>query len=255
MSHLIPAEPGHEVPATAARLGFGVPGYAHPLVAPTEWAELTRPGAPLHWAVLNVARGPGSRRDPHCLTAAARLRATGVRVLGHLDLRCGTRPFGEVISDANHFLDWYQVDGFCLERCPVDRPGLPEVRRTAATLRALLGGAYLVLGQGIHPHEGYMELADQLVTFRGSWPDYRWSQVAEWTAGYPPERFCHQVHGVPRRHLEEALRIARWQGTGTIYFTDRTAHPEGRTCTDSPWTALPGYWDEIVSRLGPRVME
>jgi hypothetical protein len=61
MSHLIPADPGHEVPATTARLGFGVPGYAHPLVAPTEWAELTRPGAPLHWAVLNVARGPAAR--------------------------------------------------------------------------------------------------------------------------------------------------------------------------------------------------
>ncbi|MGW0858365.1 hypothetical protein ACWD3D_24425, partial [Streptomyces sp. NPDC002690] len=51
------------------QMGFGVPGYAHPLLAPTEWAELTRPGTPLHWAVLNIADGPGTRPDPHCLEA------------------------------------------------------------------------------------------------------------------------------------------------------------------------------------------
>ncbi len=33
----------------AGRLGLGIPGYAHPLLAPVEWAELTRPGTPLHW--------------------------------------------------------------------------------------------------------------------------------------------------------------------------------------------------------------
>lgn len=33
-----------------ARTGFGVPGLAHPLLAPAEWNALTRPGgaSPLH---------------------------------------------------------------------------------------------------------------------------------------------------------------------------------------------------------------
>lgn len=91
------------------QLGFGVPGYAHPLLAPVEWAELTRPGTPLHWAVLNIDNGPGGRPDPHCLEAAGRLRnareralrgeapddtvrAAGGRLLGHLDLAGGTGP-------------------------------------------------------------------------------------------------------------------------------------------------------------------
>jgi hypothetical protein len=90
-----------------------------------------------------------------------------------------------------------------------------------------------------------------LVTFSGPWSDYRWSQVAEWTAEYPPERFCHFVHGMPRGHLDEALRIARWQGASTIYFTDRT----DRGGTADPWESLPGYWDEIVSRIGTGVSE
>ncbi|MFG3526135.1 spherulation-specific family 4 protein [Streptomyces sp. NPDC047917] len=261
----------------AEQLGFGVPGYAHPLLAPTEWAELARPGTPLHWAVLNIDDGPGARPDPHCLEAAGRLRnareravhgedprdsarAAGGRLLGHLDLAYGSRPFGELIADAQSFLDWYRVDGFYLGRCPAGRPELPAVRRLTATLATLLehgeppygeGSGQLVLGLGTHPHPGYAEAADQLVTFCGPWTDYRWSQVAEWTASYPPERFAHFVHGVPRTHLDEAMRIARWQGAGTIFFTDR----DGQQGQTDPFAALPRYWDEIVSRIGPGISE
>jgi hypothetical protein len=207
---------------------------------------------PVHWTALDVTgHGPGARPDPHCGEAAGRLRRAGVRLLGRLDLTYGARAFAEVISDAHRYLDWYQVDGFLLDRCPADRVDLPEIRRTATTLRALWDGAHLVLGHGTHPYPGYAELADQLVTFSGSWSDYRWSQVAEWTADHPPERFCHFVHGVPRVHLEEALRIARWQGASTICFTDRT----DRGGRSDPWETLPGYWDEIVSRVGTGVSE
>ncbi|MFC8245242.1 spherulation-specific family 4 protein [Streptomyces chartreusis] len=249
------------MPSTGLHTGLGVPGYAHPLLAPTEWAELARPGTPLDWVVLNVADGPGARPDPHCLEAAGRLRNAGTRVLGNLDtvhldrIHLGTahgaRVFGEVISKAHRYLDWYRVDGFLLDRCPTDGIALPEVLRTITTLRALRDKAHIVLGHGTHPHPGYAECADQLVTFSGPWRDYRWSQVAEWTADYPPDRFCHFVHGVPLGHLDEALRIARWQGAATIWFTDHTDRG-GRT---DPWETMPGYWDEIVSRIGTGVSE
>ncbi|MFI1014019.1 spherulation-specific family 4 protein [Streptomyces sp. NPDC020965] len=277
------------------RLGLGVPGCAHPLLAPTDWSELARPGLPLHWVVLNVANGPGDRPDPHCLTAAGRLKNAGVRVLGHLDLAHGSRSFGELIADAHHYLEWYQVGGFLLDRCPTDRTDLTAVRRTVATLEAIGDDAHLVLGHGSHPYPGYVEVADQLVTFAGSWAEYRWSQVAEWTADYAPERFAHFVHGVPGTHLEEATRVARWHGAGTIFFTDRTTRvsrrddrpggeregggqgsgqggrrkgrqevvrtgrplgrPGGRKGQIGPYETLPGYWDDIVSRIGPGVSE
>ncbi|AOW88966.1 phage tail protein [Streptomyces olivaceus] len=237
--------------STDVRTGLGVPGLAHPLVAPGEWEDLTRPGTPLHWVVLNIADGPGAHPDPRCLAVAGRLRNAGVRVLGHLDAARGARSLGAMISDAHRYLDWYQVDGFFLDRCPSERAALPEIRRTVTTLRVIRDDAHIVLGHGTHPRPRYAEHADQLVTFSGSWADYRWSQAPEWSADHPPERFCHFVHGVPHGHLDEALRLARWQGAGTIYFTDRTDHG-GRV---DPWETMPGCWDEIVSRVGTGVSE
>ncbi|MEU0224188.1 spherulation-specific family 4 protein [Streptomyces sp. NPDC006284] len=249
MSYLTRAPAG--TASTGLTTGLGIPGLAHPLLAAGEWAGLTCPGTPLHWVVLDVADGPGAHPDPHCLAAVGRLRNTGIRVLGHLDAAHGTRGFGELVSDAHRYLDWYRVDGFLLDRCPSDRADLPEVRRTVNTLRVIRDDAHIVLGHGTHPCPGYADTADQLVTFSGAWSDYRWSQAAEWSADHPPERFVHFVHGVPRGHLEEALRIARWQGAATVYFTDRT----DRGGQADPWETMPGYWDEIVSRIGTGVSE
>lgn len=254
MPHLTSPGARQAILAGCSPLGIGVPGYAHPLAAPAEWAEPAWSETPLHWAVLDVARGPGSRPDRHCLEVVSRLTDAGVRILGHLDLCGGIRPYGELVTDAHRFLDWYQVDGFYLDRCPAERSQLQETRRTTTTLRAMLEKAYVVLGHGRHPYPGYLELADQLVTFTGSWGEYRWSQAPEWTAEYPPQHFCHQVYGVARRHLEEAVRTARWQGAGTVYFTDRT-HRTDRGGACAPWEALPGYWDEIVSQIGPDARE
>ena len=44
--------------------GFGVPAFAHPLVAPAEWDELARPGAPLDWAAFDVSARPGHPPGP-----------------------------------------------------------------------------------------------------------------------------------------------------------------------------------------------
>lgn len=95
---------------------------------------------------------PGARPDPHCLEAAGRLRNRDVRVLGHLDLTYGARSFGEVVSDAHRYRDWYRVDGFSLDRCPTERAAVPEVRRIVTTLRTLCEDAHIVLGHGTHPY-------------------------------------------------------------------------------------------------------
>jgi hypothetical protein len=273
------------------RTGFGVPAFAHPLVAPAEWAELARPGTPLHWVAFDVAGGPGTCSDPLYTEALGRVRENGVPVLGLLDCVHGARPFGQLVSDASHYLDWYRVDGFYLDRAPTLRVETAECRRVVTMLRALLGqeqerwrdredgvpggapggvaggkpedvagqgpgGALngaarpaprhprIVLAPGAYPDPGYAEFADQLVVFNGPWTRYRWSEVPEWSAAYPASRFAHLVHGLSAAHLDAALRIARWQGAGTVCMTDRTA-ADGA----DPWAGLPGYWREVLRKV------
>jgi hypothetical protein len=268
------------------RLGIGLPGWGQPLrhlaawTLPAPTGGPAGPPAPVQWAGLRVPGGPdgrpdgpGGAPDRHCLDAAARLTAAGVRVLGHLDLADGTRSYGDLVAEAHRHLEWYGAGGFLLDRCPAGRESLPAVRRLTATLDTMAGGrgpggggGHLVLVHGRHPHPGFADTADQLVTFCGPWTDYRWSQAPEWTADHPPERFAHFVHGVPRTHLDEAIRVARWQGAGTIFFTDRTPSPAGPASGGpgrgdpgegrlAAFGTPPGYWDEIVSRIGPGVSE
>lgn len=240
------AAPDRPAPAVpGARTGFGVPLFAHPLVAPAEWAELARPGAPVDWAAFDVSSGPGSRADALCAEALTRVRENAVPLLGRLDAVYGTRPYGELVADASRYRDWYQVDGFYVDRAPTLRAEVAQCRRATATLRALLPeGGRVVLAPGAHPYPGYAEFAEQLVVFAGPWTRYRWSEVPAWTAEYPPGRFAHLVHGLPATHLDAALRVARWQGAGTVYMTDRT----DRDGAD-PWAGLPGYWNEAVRRV------
>ncbi|WP_313896317.1 spherulation-specific family 4 protein [Streptomyces sp. YIM 98790] len=250
---------------------MAVPGFGHPLLAPLEWAELTRPGLPLDWAVLGAsgpAGGPGIRPDPFLGTAAARLRVCGRRVLGLLGLESGARPYRELVAEAHRYVSWYRVDGFLLDACP---GGPEELDRTAAlarTLTVLRPGARLVLGHhtgadGRHPHAGYARIPGvrQLVTFRGSWAQYRCYRAPEWTRRYPAARFCHLVHGVPEPALPQVLRTAGREGAGSVFVTDRTGGTvrtggvrPGRAGTD-PWAALPGYWDRFVSCVGTGVSE
>jgi hypothetical protein len=280
MPRLIPFREASAAPAARPRpgdgTGFGVPAFAHPLVAPAEWAELARPGAPLHWVAFDVRRGPGARPDPLYTQALARVRENRVPVLGLLDCGHGSRPFGELVSDASHYLDWYRVDGFYLDRAPALPAQTPECRRVVSTLRAMLGrelarasrrdpgnggpdgggaprpaaegGArddgLIVLAPGAYPHPGYADAADQLVVFNGPWTRYRWSEAPQWSADCPASRFAHLVHGLPVTHLDAALRIARWQGAATLCVTDRT----DRDGAD-PWAGLPGYWHEAVRKL------
>jgi hypothetical protein len=199
------------------------------------------------WAAFDVSSGPGSRPDALYAEALARVRENAVPLLGRLDAVYGTRPYGELVADAARYVDWYQVDGFYVDRAPTLRAEAAECRRTTATLRALLpdGRGRVVLAPGAHPYPGYAEFADQLVVFAGPWTRYRWSEVPAWTADYPPGLFAHLVHGLPATHLDAALRIARWQGAATVYMTDRT----DRDGAD-PWAGLAGYWSEAVRRVG-----
>ncbi|MEW2168234.1 spherulation-specific family 4 protein [Streptomyces sp. NPDC007084] len=167
-----------------------VPYYEHPLVRPAEWEALLAVAPRLYGVVLNPASGPGEAPDPAFAAVGARLRAGGARVLGYVDTDYGRRPLADVLRDVSLHGSWYGTDGTFLDQAAATEAGVDYYRRLAAATPETL-----VLNHGTTPHPAYARLADVLVTFEGTWADYRRKA--------PPSRtgagasLCHLVHGVP----------------------------------------------------------
>ncbi|MEV4443853.1 spherulation-specific family 4 protein [Streptomyces sp. NPDC049577] len=207
-----------------------VPLYVHPAVHPRAWDALLDAAPRLYGVVLNVADGPGGRPDPDFVAAARRLRGAGVRLLGYADTAYGRRPPRAVAADIRRHRRWYGVDGVFLDQAAAHPALLPRYRGLVMTAR-VLGARTAVLNPGTHPDPGYARIADLLVTFEGTWEDYRRAGVPDWTADHPPERFCHLVHAVPDGCAGDVARAAARRGAGV-----HCAVP-GRG--PNPWQSVP----------------
>ncbi len=184
----------------------------------------------LHGVVLNAADGPGDRPDPAFRAAAERLREAGVRLLGYVDTGYGRRRTSAVVSDIRRHRRWYAVDGVFFDQVPADAAQLPRFRRLVLSAR-VLGARVTVLNPGTHPDPGYASFADLLVTFEGTWEDYRRARVPDWTADHPPERFCHLVHAVPEGRAGQVARTAEARGAGVHCAVPGTGA--------NPWRSVP----------------
>lgn len=175
-----------------------VPFYEHPAARPAAWEAVIRAAPGLYGVVLNPDSGPGAAPDPAFAAVSSRLRAAGVRVLGYADTDYARRPQAAVVQDLLRHRDWYGADGAFLDQVTAEADALPHYRRLAVAARAA-GAATLVLNHGVHPDPAYLELADLLVTFEGTWDTYRTTAlgVPPWTAAYAKDRLCHLVYAAP----------------------------------------------------------
>ncbi|MER5935575.1 spherulation-specific family 4 protein [Streptomyces sp. NPDC002054] len=208
-----------------------VPFYEHPAHHPTAWTTLVRAADRLHSVVLNPDNGPGTAPDERFAEVAGRLKDAGVPVLGYADTDYGRRPHAAVVQDLLRHRDWYGVDGAFLDQAAADGELLPHYRRLAVAARAA-GARTLVFNHGVHPHPGFAELADLLVTFEGPWDAYRDVEVPEWTAAHPAQQFCHLVYAVPPGDAAQAAAALAAERHAGVHCAVPGAGAH-------PWGALP----------------
>ncbi|MCE3556331.1 spherulation-specific family 4 protein [Pseudonocardia sp. RS11V-5] len=209
----------------------GVPAYFHPDREAADWTALVaaaRAGA-VGIVVINPASGVGSGTDPAYRRARAALAdIPGLVVAGYVDTAYGARPAAEILAEACAYGERYGVRGVFADQVPSGREHLPAYAALAADLRAA-GLGPLLLNPGVRPDEGYLGIADVVVTFEGSWDTYRAQRPVE--TGDHRARTWHLVHGTPTGMIEATRSWMLQAGADHAYVTDRRL--------PNPWAGLP----------------
>lgn len=217
-----------------------LPLRAHPLARPHTWEIVAGHGAAFT-VVVDVARGPGSGRDPLWTAVMSRLDAAGVRLLGYVDVDYGTRPIGRIRADVYRWAG-YPVRGVFLDHTPVSPYAIGPVA-VAAQAAVREGMPDVVLNPGEPPDEAYRDLGLPVCVFDGSWREYR-----RWSGEGARPGDGHLVHAVPPWDLDEAARLQVSRGAGFGLVTDLGA-PD--PYTDLPaWCGLPPGLGELGGEPG-----
>jgi Spherulation-specific family 4 len=198
-----------------------VPAYFHPAVHPDEWGWLVRHAARVRLVILNIHNGPGSGPQAPFKDVTDQLRGAGVQVIGYVDTNYGSRPASQIMTELSQYLDWYDVNGVCLDRVAATTADLAYYAALSARVRKV-GARVVFFNHGTYPVEGYARHADLLGTFEGPWHAYRKLDVPRWTAAWPSEKFYHVVHSVPPGRSEEASQLAMARRAAAVYITERS---------------------------------
>jgi hypothetical protein len=197
-----------------------VPAYFHPGVHPDQWEWLAEHPAQVRLVVLNVANGPGDGPEAPFKEATERLRGAGVPVVGYVDTDYGDRPARLIMTELEQYLDWYGVNGVCLDRVAAAAAKLAYFGALTARVRKL-GAQVVFFNHGTYPSAAYAEHADLLGTFEGPWDSYVKLNVPRWVTTWPADKFYHVVYSVPPESFSEAAQLATRRHAAAVYITER----------------------------------
>jgi hypothetical protein len=213
-------------PGGASCRGALMPAY----VPPRELLELLhRPELP-RLLVVNPANGPGEDAQVSYRHAVRTAQHERVRVLGYVATGYGGRAVADVERDIDRYVSWYGVDGIFLDETASGADQLAHYRALTAHARGD-AGRLVVLNPGTVPARGYFDLADVVVTFEGSYADYRpaLERMPGWVGEMDATRLAHLIYGAGPAQALSAVRGER--AAGYVYATPGVQ--------PNPWRTLP----------------
>ena len=226
--------------ATAGCQRIVIPAYSYP--SPTTlWDGGLAAADCVQFMVANPANGPGEVADSNYVAVLARVRESGMRVMGYVDTLYGERPAELVKHDLDAWEQLYGVTDAFLDQTASGVDQLPYYRAIGDHIHAR-PGAIVMFNSGNNVDEHYLHAADILNIFEGSRSAYATFKPATWTDSYPRSRFSHLVYDVSdEAGMAAVLRQSVTQRAGYVYITSETL--------PHPWGALPPYWEAEVALI------
>ena len=85
----------------------------------------------------------------------------------------------------------------------------------------------------------YLEIADHVVNFEGTYETYLAARFPDWIRGHSPNKFWHLIYEVPDvAAMRKTIELVGRNHAGLLYVTDAGG--------PNPWNRLPSYWEGLV---------
>jgi hypothetical protein len=188
-------------------------------------------------AIVNPASGPGKSPDPLYVEGIARLKSSGVTVLGYVTTSYAKRDVGAVNEEVNQWQAWYRVDGIFYDEMAYEAGSEAYYRRL--NQHAKSKGLGLTVGNpGTEVPESYVGSLDTIVIYENRGLPHVES-LGGWHSKYGRRRWGILPYGV--RTLDRSFLKAACERVGLLYVTDQSL--------PDPWDHLPSYFKELVAAL------
>jgi len=230
-----------------------VPAYFYPSWNPavSEWTQLNdaaAKGAQIT-VIMNPGNGPGASFNSDYANGINKLRAAGGKVLGY-DYTCyginlctpevpQIRTTGDVLSDAQKYANWYNIDGVFLDEMGTQPSAQPFYKTVSDGLKAAHPTWQIVGNPGAVPTAGYAGLTTSVIAFENTFEAFvSGTFLSSLTNPAATGAIVHSVATVAQ--MQQVMTLAKQYGLGSIYVTDRTL-------AENPYVHLPTYWAAEVA--------
>jgi hypothetical protein len=209
-----------------------VPAFFYPA---STWEQATGSRPAPRVMILDISGlGAGSEPLAHFRAVVRQAQAAGVTVLGYSSTALGERPIAQVEADVRNYRAWYGVTGVFLDEVQGVASQLSYYQDLAGYIHRTDPGSEIWINPGSYPDQVYMSVANVVMSFEGTYAQYRTDQVPAWARKYPASRFAHTIHSTPQARLASAVALARSRNAGYVYITDGSGA--------NPYDGLPSYW-------------
>jgi hypothetical protein len=205
-----------------------------------QWEALIQ--ADTHNDMVIVAGLPHwtGQAEPEYTAVIQQARQKGIQVLAYVQTLFGERSQEDVIGMINDFYAWYELDGVFIDEIVPSDQDLGYYQAIVAASRQE-SDHIVVLNPGGTASRDYVDMADMIVTFEGSYERYIEYQVPDFMLSYPPERFIHLVHTTPADSFGHALELSQDRNVSWVYVTD-----DG---LPNAFHRLPTYWNDQINAV------
>jgi len=223
--------------AANAAQRIAVPSYIYP---GPEWTLFETSAPTVGIAIINPASGPGEAIDPNYQRQIKEAQTHGIKVLGYVTTSYANRDLAKVEREIDTFEAWYHVDGIFLDEAANSPSSLPYYAALKTHIVKLNQHALTIINPGTETIEGYMAVADIVLTFEGSFEDYQSKYHApDWVSKYKSNRFWHVVYKAATvDDMKDVVRLSKERNAGWVYVTSELMpNPYGKMPAEDYWLA------------------